>query len=217
MGNTEQSMREPPQNSREKEEDSSFTCEICIEPLPQNKKFKNKKGCVHPFCLDCIAKYIEVKVEDHITEVKCPGLNCKKLLDPLSCRSILTPQLFEKWCDVLCNSAVLKFDRVYCPSSDCLTLILNECKDNIRRTMCPNCKNFFCFNCKHPWHAGSHCSENGELRDRNDLLFSKLVERKKWTRCPSCNYCVELLTGCLVVKCRYVAFLLLHVLILLKL
>ncbi|XP_043720897.1 probable E3 ubiquitin-protein ligase RNF217 [Telopea speciosissima] len=204
MGNTLESMRETPdQNSKEKEEeDSRFTCAICIEPVSQNKLFKNKKRCTHPFCLDCIAKYIEVKVEDHITEMKCPGLNCEKLLDPLSCRRILSPQVFEKWCDVLCNSAVLRCERVYCPFSDCSTLILNECKDNVRRTMCPNCKNFFCFNCKCPWHAGFQCNENGEVRDRNDILFAKLVERKNWTRCPTCNQCVELHTGCLVVKCR---------------
>ncbi|XP_042514073.1 probable E3 ubiquitin-protein ligase RNF217 [Macadamia integrifolia] len=203
MGNTQQSKREThPENSKEKEEDSSFTCEICIEPMSQSKRFKNKKRCTHPFCFDCIAKYIEVKVEDHITEVKCPGFNCEKLLDPLSCCPILSPQVFEKWCDVLCNAAILSFDKVYCPFNHCSTLILNECKDDNEKTECPNCKNLFCFKCKSPWHEGFQCSENGELKDTNDILFAKLAERKKWKRCPSCNHAVELLSGCPDVKCR---------------
>ncbi|OVA06802.1 zinc finger protein [Macleaya cordata] len=78
---------------------SFFTCEICIEPVPLNQKFENTKTieCSHPFCTDCIAKYIQVKVEeDNTSEIKCPNIDCNVILDPLSCRSILPPKVFEK-------------------------------------------------------------------------------------------------------------------------
>ncbi|KAL6343334.1 hypothetical protein AAG906_022409 [Vitis piasezkii] len=28
------------------------------------------------------------------------------------------------------------------------------------------------------------------------MLFGELVETKKWSRCPSCGHCVELVEGC---------------------
>ncbi|KAI3882712.1 hypothetical protein MKX03_014476, partial [Papaver bracteatum] len=44
---------------------SSFTCEICVENVPLNAKFKNV--CFHNYCTDCIAKYIQVKVSQDNT------------------------------------------------------------------------------------------------------------------------------------------------------
>ncbi|XP_043694509.1 probable E3 ubiquitin-protein ligase RNF217 [Telopea speciosissima] len=182
---------------------SSLACEICIEPMTLNKKFENKKRCVHPFCVDCIAKYIEVKVEDREPNVPCPALNCEKLLDPLSCHQILpSTGLFEKWCDLLCESTVLRLENAYCPFPTCSTLILNECQENITRSECPNCKKLVCFQCKLPWHAGFGCEETGEMTEENDFLFGELVERNKWRRCPGCKYHVERNEGCQNIKCR---------------
>ncbi|KAJ4952296.1 hypothetical protein NE237_029128 [Protea cynaroides] len=68
-----------PENSSLKEIE---TCEICIEPImTQEMKFaNNKRQCVHPFCTDCIAKYIQVKVEERLAKLPCPSLNCEELL-----------------------------------------------------------------------------------------------------------------------------------------
>ncbi|GAY53315.1 hypothetical protein CUMW_148360 [Citrus unshiu] len=52
MGNTLQTPKENLEKEEEKEEESSgssFTCEICIEPMAASKKFKNKHLCTHPF------------------------------------------------------------------------------------------------------------------------------------------------------------------------
>ncbi|XP_038686081.1 probable E3 ubiquitin-protein ligase RNF144A [Tripterygium wilfordii] len=208
MGNSLEKQIENPANNTpretENEDISSFTCEICIEPMLKSKKFINKTHCTHPFCQDCISKYIQVKVEeDGITSggnINCPGLNCPYLLDPLSCRDMISPGVFLRWCDLLCESAVLEFERrSYCPNRDCLELVLNECGGTERKTKCPKCKQVFCFQCKTEWHAGFGCEES---RDRNDVLFGELMEKKKWRRCPHCGHCVERLHGCSVVKCR---------------
>ncbi|KAK7275363.1 hypothetical protein RIF29_16479 [Crotalaria pallida] len=182
---------------------SPTTCEICIEPLPADKVFNNNNLCVHPFCLDCIAKYIEAKVEENVGNIPCPALNCKQLLDPLFCRSIISKQLFDKWCDTLCASIILNLGhRSYCPNPSCVALVINECKGQAKRVQCPNCKNYFCFECQIPWHAGYRCEESGQLKDRNDVLFGELVERQKWCRCYKCGQCVERIEGCRWVQCR---------------
>ncbi|KAI3943434.1 hypothetical protein MKW92_005824 [Papaver armeniacum] len=93
-------------------------------------------GCFHPFCTDCVAKYIESKViHDNMSVIKCPNTSCSVLMDALSCRSILPRKVFEKWCRVLCESAVLLdaskggfvHGRCFCPNRKCSELVLNEC------------------------------------------------------------------------------------------
>ncbi|KAK6805850.1 hypothetical protein RDI58_003635 [Solanum bulbocastanum] len=206
MGNTQQKLA---QNQSEQESpvaessDESFTCEICIEPiLLPNKKFKNQNLCVHPFCIDCMMKYISVKLEDNVGNIPCPSLSCDKFLDPISCRNLVGPQLFVRWSDVLCESSVLGLAHCYCPDRRCSVLILDECGGNAKRSKCPNCKMHFCFQCKLPWHSGFQCDESRELRDRNDVVFGVVAEANKWKRCPQCRHFVELIEGCKIVKCR---------------
>ncbi|XP_076935535.1 E3 ubiquitin-protein ligase RSL1-like [Bidens hawaiensis] len=210
MGNVNQTPQQDsttPQQLDDQDSSSSstFTCEICIEPVTlPNTKFNNSNRCVHPFCTDCIIKYIQVKLQDNVSDINCPALNCGLSLDPLSCRRQITHQLFDKWCDALCDSAVLGLDWVYCPNRDCSAVIINECGSggNLKRCVCPNCKKPFCFRCKIPWHDGYTCEESGEIRDQNDAAFGSLCERKKWKRCPGCRHCVERVEGCPFVRCR---------------
>ncbi|KAH9727312.1 RING-type domain-containing protein [Citrus sinensis] len=213
MGNTLQTPKENLEKEEEKEEESSgssFTCEICIEPMAASKKFKNKNLCTHPFCQDCIAKYIQVKVQDDNTaKIECPGLECRHDLDPFSCEPIIPSSLFSKWCDVLCEDYVLGFERSYCPNTNCMALVVNECERNgtLKKAQCPSCKQWFCFQCKLKWHAGFRCEESGNLRDPNDIMFGQLVETMNWTRCPGCGHCVERKNGCSVVISELTAFL----------
>ena len=202
MQKSEETKVEEPGLLRQ-EEDSNFTCEICTEPMLAIRKFKNGSLCKHPFCLDCIAKYIEVTVEESTGCIECPGLNCKQPLDPLSCRRIISKPIFEKWCDHLCDSTVLGSESCYCPYRDCSVLVLNECMDNLKKIKCPNCKKNFCFLCKIPWHAGYRCNESRHLRDRNDILVGELIEEKRWTRCYNCGHSVERVSGCRDIKCKY--------------
>ncbi|GFY94400.1 hypothetical protein Acr_09g0008460 [Actinidia rufa] len=93
-------------------ETSTFTCEICIESISSTNKFRNNRLCTHPFCIDCITKYIQFKVEDdHRAHIKCPVLDCDRSLDPLSCRLMISLHLFDKWCDLLFEAALLGSDH----------------------------------------------------------------------------------------------------------
>ncbi|KAI3839964.1 hypothetical protein MKX03_020452 [Papaver bracteatum] len=209
--------------------DNYFTCEICIEPVLLDQKFKNMEmdGCLHSYYTDCIVKYIEVKVShDNVSEIKCPGRNCSVLLNIFSCRSILSKSVFEKWCRVLCESVVLTesskggfaYGRSYCPFRECSESVLNEyvktiassstsTSSNITKSTCPNCKKILCFHCMVPWKDNHRCAKRGEsVNDvnRNDLLFLEAARREKWTRCPNCIRYVERKRGCSVMTCRYI-------------
>ncbi|KAL6531866.1 hypothetical protein OROMI_028229 [Orobanche minor] len=221
MGNTLQTLPQIPQRPPEEEEEENkeppkqqessndenleeFTCEICIEPTPYSEKvFNNSDGCSHPFCTDYLIKYIRVKLDDdNAGRIKCPALSCDRMLDPRACASLVGPSLFVRWCDVLCEEAIVGLDRCYCPHRNCSVLIVNECGGIVRKSKCPECTRWFCFECKRVWHAGFGCDENGLMRDRNDVAFGRLVERNNWMRCPRCRHFVELVAGCRIVKCR---------------
>ncbi|XP_077240379.1 E3 ubiquitin-protein ligase RSL1-like [Tasmannia lanceolata] len=187
--------------SYRREESCTFICEICMEPISQNQRFKSKR-CSHPLCMDCISKYIEAKVQGNAAKVKCPHLQCNKFLDPLYCRSILSNKTFEKSSEVLCESTILRFQKVYCPNKNCSEFAVNECGEMVRKVKCPSCKHLFCFHCRVPWHSGYQCGETGIEIDENEVLLGKLVKKKGWQNCPYCNRVVARVSGCQIIRCR---------------
>ncbi|XP_059650173.1 E3 ubiquitin-protein ligase RSL1-like [Cornus florida] len=178
---------------KDEEEASTFRCSICFETMlaTSTNKFENNVRCACSFCNDCIAKHIKVSIEQYNrSKIRCPySPVCGQLLDPLSCRHIIPAPLFDKWCDMLCNLALLGLDTCYCPYRDCSALVIvTECGvgDLVRRSKCPHCKRLFCFQCKQPWHADYECEDSS-----SDLEFGVVEKRKKWMRCPACKHCVE--------------------------
>lgn len=83
-------------------------------------------------------KYIQVNLEDNVSDIKCPAMTCNHSLELLSCRPKITHALFAKWCDMLCESTLLVVDKVYCPNIECPGFVLNECgeEDNLKGCMC---------------------------------------------------------------------------------
>ena len=133
-----------------------------------------------------------------------PGLTCDHLLDPLACRPILPASIFVKWCDLLVEQkVVVGFERFYCPNQECSALIVNECGGVVVVKVeegdggAPIAREIFhfCFECESPWLPGCRCSERDEMREMNGELFGNLVVAKKWSRCPTCGHCVELVVA----------------------
>ncbi|KAI3937714.1 hypothetical protein MKX01_031192 [Papaver californicum] len=202
-----------------------FTCKICVEIFPLERKFKSMEmyGCSHLYCTDCIAKYIQTTLVEHnISQIKCPNLNCNVLLDAPLCQSVLPRNVFGNWCRLLCESAVLRdsskggfaHGRSYCPYRECSELVLNECArgspfsnaPKVTKSKCPNCKNLFCFKCMVPWKEYHRCIPKSKTAvadiDSNDVSLMGIVKHNKWMRCPYCHHYVERSSGCRTVTCR---------------
>lgn len=132
-------------------------------------------------------------------------MECGHLLDPVSCKPIIiSPALFVKWSDLLCETYVLKWGRTYCPYRVCSELIVNESGGTVKKSKCPNFSKDFCFQCGVEWYAGYRCDEIEGTRDMNDVLLRQPAKNKKWPACPCCRRCVELDGGCAVMTCRFV-------------
>lgn len=189
------------------ETDSITVCEICAETKMTDEMFINL-SCYHSFCSECVVKQVATKIQDNITNVSCPGLNCKGVLELESCRSLLPKELIDRWNDALCEAFFLAVPKFYCPFKDCSAMMLDENEDgqDIRESECPFCHRLFCARCHVTWHPGVGCEEfqtmNVDERGREDLLVRELANQKKWKRCPRCRFYVEKKDGCLHITCR---------------
>ncbi|KAK8550354.1 hypothetical protein V6N13_118870 [Hibiscus sabdariffa] len=193
---TNHSISGPGESSNSKSnQDPSFICEICVEPKQANELF-NVKGCSHAYCTDCMIKYVASKLQNNITGISCPFMNCDGLLEPEYCRNILPKEVFDRWGDALCEAMVLGSQKFYCPFKDCSTPLIDDGGEAVKESECPSCRRLFCAQCKVPWHAEIKCREFQKLhkdeREREDIMLMKLARKKRWVRCPRC---VELLSA----------------------
>ncbi|KAM7257532.1 hypothetical protein ACFE04_013273 [Oxalis oulophora] len=185
--------------------DISFMCEICAEFKSVTQSF-DIKGCNHSYCKECVSKYVASKLEESITNIRCPVTDCTGLLDPEHCRGILSQDLFNRWGHALCEGMILESQKFYCPFKDCSVLLINEGGNVVMESECPYCWRLFCARCKVPWHGGIECADfqklNKDERQSEDIMLMKLAEEKKWKRCPACKFYVEKSSGCMFMRCR---------------
>ncbi|KAK1355002.1 hypothetical protein POM88_048258 [Heracleum sosnowskyi] len=184
----------------------TFMCEICVEPKPFKDSFPIK-GCTHCYCSDCIQKYVALKLQFNITQILCPHLGCKGLLEPIYCQSILPPEVYNRWGDALCEALIPVSLKFYCPFKECSELLIQDTDSNdILESECPTCRRLFCAKCMVPWHSGIKCGDFQKLhkneRESGDLMLMQLAKKNRWTRCPECKFYVERTEGCLFMKCR---------------
>ncbi|XP_058001887.1 uncharacterized protein LOC110672679 isoform X2 [Hevea brasiliensis] len=192
------SVTECGQSSKAKS-DPEFVCEICVEPKTGDESF-DIKGCTHAYCRDCMAKYLDSKLQDNIAKISCPVSGCAGSLEPEYCRSILPQEVFDRWGNALCEALIMGCQKFYCPFKDCSAMLIDDGGEVIRESECPNCRRMFCAQCKVPWHSGIQCQEFQKLhedeREKEDIMLMKLAENKHWRRCPNCRIYVERTQGC---------------------
>ncbi|KAG1358864.1 RBR-type E3 ubiquitin transferase [Cocos nucifera] len=184
---------------------SLIFCKICMEASQTTDMFQNN-NCSHVFCLDCLARYLAAKIQEKISTVKCPEINCKGVLEPEFCREIVPAEVFERWENALCESMLLESKKFYCPFKDCSALLVDDGEERVAQSECPNCRRLFCAQCKVAWHLGLSCKEYQRLgadeRGREDLMLMEIANKKKWQKCPRCKFLVEKTEGCLHITCR---------------
>ncbi|XP_059635952.1 E3 ubiquitin-protein ligase RSL1-like [Cornus florida] len=187
----------------------TFVCEICVETKPYNESFRII-GCSHSYCSDCIIKYVASKLQDNITQIRCPVSRCGGFLEPEHCRPILPAEVFDRWGSALCDAAIPGSEKFYCPFRDCSALLIDDDREDgevITQSECPNCNRLFCAECKVAWHSGIECAdfkedEREEEEEEEDIKLMKLVKKKKWIRCPKCRFYIGRSEGCRFMQCR---------------
>jgi E3 ubiquitin-protein ligase RNF144 len=191
--------------SNQFDEQTEILCEICLENKPTWQMF-DIPTCSHTFCYNCTSQHVASKIQENLKIIKCPGLNCKNILDSNVCRSIVPEEVLVKWDESLCKSLILESQKMYCPFNDCSVMLVNDSNEIITEIKCPLCKRFFCAACKVPWHSDFTCKEfekmNAKKKGREEVMVKNLAKKKNWRKCPSCKFYVEKAEGCLHITCR---------------
>ncbi|KAI3955843.1 hypothetical protein MKW98_006203 [Papaver atlanticum] len=167
------------------------------------------KGCAHSYCSECIVRYVASKIQENVISIGCPEMNCQGVLEPEYCKSILPPEVFDRWGRAQCEALILGDQIFYCPFKDCSApLLVDEGQGGIVQSECAHCKRSFCAQCKVPWHAGIVCAEFQKLdvdeRGREDIMLMEAAKKNGWQRCPKCKFYVEKTYGCSSIICRFV-------------
>ncbi|GAB2291590.1 hypothetical protein Dimus_025846 [Dionaea muscipula] len=182
----------------------TFTCELCAEGKPHHESF-SVNGCHHTYCRDCIRNYVSSKLNDGVSQIVCPVLGCVGSLEPEFCRDVVSLTVFNRWGELLCESALTN-NKFYCPFKDCSALLFDDGIEFVTRSECPHCWRLFCAQCRVVWHEGVSCDEvqrlNEDERASEDFMLRNLARNKNWKRCPMCKFYVEKIDGCLYMKCR---------------
>lgn len=188
-------------------EDAEIICKICLDYMAPSNMHRVSGACTHFFCGACLTRYISAKLQDSISDVKCPEEDCDSVLDPGFLQDMLPKEAFEAWGAALCRSMVLvASDVCYCPFTDCSEIMVDERGGGVPESECPVCRRLFCARCGVPWHAGVTCDEYEQLepgdRGKDDMVVLEMAKGNKWRRCPRCRFLVEKHEGCIHITCR---------------
>ncbi|XP_026430976.1 E3 ubiquitin-protein ligase RNF14-like [Papaver somniferum] len=188
-----------------KKDEESFVCEICVETKMVSESFQ-VKGCAHSYCSECMVRYVASKIQENVISTKCPEWSCQGVLEPEFCKSILPPDVFDRWGKAQCEALLLGDQNIYCPFKDCSAPLLDEGGGKIIRSECPHCNRLICARCKVSWHEGVRCATfqklNADDRENEDITLHAIAKRKKWKRCPKCKFYVGKSYGCSTLTCR---------------
>ncbi|XP_009136011.1 probable E3 ubiquitin-protein ligase RNF217 [Brassica rapa] len=209
-------QKEPEKKTEKKPaEPSRWLCMICMDEKSPSDIFRGTTSCTHYYCTECTVRYVMTKIEGNIAMIKCPDVDCTRLLEPYTCRNIIPGDLFERWDKALCESLIVSSEKVYCPFEDCSAMMVvdddDDQGDEVTETECPSCHRLFCAQCKVTWHAGIGCEEfqrGGNTKkkkkssDEEDAMLIQMANKKHWRRCPSCKFYVEKIDGCVHMSCR---------------
>ncbi|MCL7039478.1 hypothetical protein MKW94_029897 [Papaver nudicaule] len=80
-------------------------CQICIEAKPANEMRNCTDRCTHVYCSECITKHFAANIQENITQITYPYLDCQETLEPHFCRDIIPGQVFDRWENALCEFA----------------------------------------------------------------------------------------------------------------
>ncbi|XP_034943250.1 E3 ubiquitin-protein ligase RNF14-like [Chelonus insularis] len=205
-----------------------YTCKICFTDK-SGESCTQFKPCLHIFCKDCIAGYLEVRIKDgSVMNICCPEDKCKSEALPGQIKDLVSPELFAKYDSILLTTTLdTMLDIVYCPRRHCQYPVSKE--PNEKMASCPACNYVFCIYCKMVYHGIEPCKialgdkqklvneylngsqeQKKQLENRYGQKLKFLVENilsENWLHnnsrnCPHCKAAIEKLDGCNKMTCN---------------
>ncbi|CAH8267532.1 unnamed protein product [Arabidopsis lyrata] len=186
--------------------DMPATCCICFDHDLEAEQMFSVYLCRHQFCVECVKRYIEVKLLEGGV-LRCPHYQCESKLTLRSCDNILTHKQRDMWERRNREESVPVTDRVYCPNPRCSALMSKaELSKSIKeagvKRRCVKCSQPFCMNCKVLWHNNLLCDDYMRWHlTEDDMMLKNLANHNMWRQCVNCQQMIERSEGCIHVTC----------------
>ncbi|KAF9900976.1 hypothetical protein EC991_006699 [Linnemannia zychae] len=145
-------------------------------------------GKDHAFCLECLARYIDIQVKAQVWPINCPHDECREAVCSFAVETLLGSDALQ-WHRLAVEHAIQK--KIYCPYTACARLIdgdRNDAQEPVDRH-CPYCNKPFCAMCFSETHKGINCQQ------RMDKIFDTLATQNNWKSCPSCHHMIQKESG----------------------
>eukprot|EP01130_Rhizamoeba_saxonica_P010687 TRINITY_DN4406_c0_g2_i1.p1 TRINITY_DN4406_c0_g2~~TRINITY_DN4406_c0_g2_i1.p1 ORF type:complete len:448 (-),score=63.81 TRINITY_DN4406_c0_g2_i1:260-1435(-) len=185
----------------------TIDCPSCFELVDSN--FIGLT-CQHYYCRTCFEKYLNIAISDGITNIRCPSLNCKQIVDNVVIASIVPRNSYAKYLRFIAQKAVdTNNSLIWCRNEKCEAVISRD-NFSLDMVMC-NCGSIICFRCGEKGHWPVSCEIYSwfEKRDGMKMVNVKDDEIKsvQWLLdftmpCPSCSFSIQKDGGCNHMSCK---------------
>jgi ariadne-1 len=114
MGEVEQRRQE-----KEVQNEDLFKCQVCFDDYNE-QNIMPLEACDHIFHMDCVKMYLQTKIEERATEIKCPDQKCKEGISMADMMAVLEEDQLEKYYKYTLSAAIDQGEGMsWCPSPDC--------------------------------------------------------------------------------------------------
>ncbi|KAM7476131.1 hypothetical protein LguiB_023374 [Lonicera macranthoides] len=160
--------------TREFGECSHSVCVICADTISSGLMIRINK-CNHYVCEDCMAIYVGKKLQENITEIKCPESKCKVALDCKIFEHLIPKEVLDRRQNAAWETCALAVPRfIQCPFRDCSALFRDDLKGYLIRA-CPKCWKLYCRRCMDSCHLGINCYLSQTLKRRAEAQRRQLM------------------------------------------
>ena len=185
--------------------DITYECPICLNIHNLGSLFF-VSHCDHIFFRNCLNAHCTDKINENITDVKCPLCNNIILYNDLL--DILNDDVMIKKLDNFLYKKGIRAlgDMTFCPKCD--TICYKGVYEKTR-VVCTNnkCRYDFCHNCYLEWHDDYTCEQYKEnikkWKTDENIAFIEYLQSNDYRLCTKCNYLIKWVAGCENIICGH--------------
>jgi E3 ubiquitin-protein ligase RNF14 len=179
--------------NQEKENQNFYPCQICLDTVVGADCMRLM--CENIFCKNCLKEYFKINIrEGNVENIKCPDPTCGEKIPEFNIKSVVHPQLFERFDRLLFERSLESMQDVYyCPRKNCGTpCVAYDAKECI--CICENCQQVFCTKCMVAAHGVYHGVPLGcswAHTDQKDTLIDEYRQAEYLKYTPKMEFLEE--------------------------
>ncbi|CAE7215475.1 unnamed protein product, partial [Rhizoctonia solani] len=176
-------------------------CSICLETMDSSLWIRPSTLCTHEpkSCEPCFAKYVVHAIEEGLTEILCPEVECRKRMEyaDVEIRLRGDEERLNRYSSLVAQKELERHPNfVWCTNERCGKGQIHNQGDTTPLVVCHHCHTYICFVHRVPWHGNLTCDQYSKHEIENKASEEYINTHMK--RCPNmgCKRPIEKIDGC---------------------